>query len=221
MLGILTMQKNLVGRSTLEARPTSSVLIVGIGPCGRMLANELGRRGVSVVMTDEKPVTPFNPQANATWARSLEHHHRLGLADEVRQAGLLADYPGDEFALFHRRRRAADRARVEADDVADTRDRNVWPDRELLQDQPLRDIHGEMRWVGQGRVARQLVDDEGERWNSAIEIEQLFDLRLIACRGEAQLARLSVPAHDLPSLSAPFEIGTSRSALEEQTAGDP
>jgi 2-polyprenyl-6-methoxyphenol hydroxylase-like FAD-dependent oxidoreductase len=73
----------------------TSVLIVGGGPCGLMLANELGRRGASAVMIDEKPGTAFNPQANATQARSMEHYRRLGFADEVRQAGLPADYPTD------------------------------------------------------------------------------------------------------------------------------
>jgi 2-polyprenyl-6-methoxyphenol hydroxylase-like FAD-dependent oxidoreductase len=73
----------------------ASVLIVGGGPCGLMLANELGRRGVSAVMIDEKPSTAFNPQANATQARSMEHYRRLGFADEIRQAGLPPDYPTD------------------------------------------------------------------------------------------------------------------------------
>ena len=73
----------------------TSVLIVGGGPCGLMLANELGRRGVSAIVIDEKPGTAFNPQANATQARSMEHYRRLGFADEIRQAGLPADYPTD------------------------------------------------------------------------------------------------------------------------------
>src|SRR3954453_14666168 len=60
-----------------------------------MLANELGRRGVSAVMIDEKPGTAFNPQANATQARSMEHYSRLGFAAEVRQAGVPSDYPTD------------------------------------------------------------------------------------------------------------------------------
>ncbi|WP_234686013.1 FAD-dependent oxidoreductase [Bradyrhizobium monzae] len=79
----------------METRLTTSVLIVGGGPCGLMLANELGRRGVSAVVVDEKPGTAFNPQANATQARSMEHYRRLGFADEIRQAGLPADYPTD------------------------------------------------------------------------------------------------------------------------------
>ncbi|WP_354055859.1 FAD-dependent oxidoreductase [Bradyrhizobium sp. RT6a] len=85
----------LVGRSILETCLTASVLIVGGGPCGLMLANELGRRGVSAILVDEKPGTAFNPQANATQARSMEHYRRLGFADEIRREGLPADYPTD------------------------------------------------------------------------------------------------------------------------------
>lgn len=79
----------------METRLTASVLIAGGGPCGLMLANELGRRGVTAVMIDEKPGTAFNPQANATQARSMEHYRRLGFADEIRQVGLPTDYPTD------------------------------------------------------------------------------------------------------------------------------
>ncbi|WP_298241837.1 FAD-dependent oxidoreductase [uncultured Bradyrhizobium sp.] len=85
----------LVGRSVLETRLTAAVLIAGGGPCGLMLANELGRRGVSAILVDEKPGTAFNPQANATQARSMEHYRRLGFADEIRREGLPADYPTD------------------------------------------------------------------------------------------------------------------------------
>jgi len=66
-----------------------------------MLANELGRRDVSVILIDAKPGTAFNPQANATQARTMEHYRRLGFADEVRALGLPADYPTD-IAYFTR-----------------------------------------------------------------------------------------------------------------------
>ncbi len=79
----------------METCLKASVLIVGGGPCGLMLANELGRRGVSAILVDEKPGTAFNPQANATQARSMEHYRRLGFADEIRREGLPADYPTD------------------------------------------------------------------------------------------------------------------------------
>jgi 2-polyprenyl-6-methoxyphenol hydroxylase-like FAD-dependent oxidoreductase len=75
--------------------PDCSVIIVGGGPCGLMLANELGRRGIAAVLIDDKPSTAFNPQANATQARTMEHFRRLGFADEVRSAGMPPDYPTD------------------------------------------------------------------------------------------------------------------------------
>ncbi|MEQ9643799.1 MAG: FAD-dependent oxidoreductase [Alphaproteobacteria bacterium] len=71
------------------------VVIVGGGPCGLMLGIELGRRGVSAVLVDQKPSTAFNPQANATQARTMEHFRRLGFAEEVRALGLPPDFPTD------------------------------------------------------------------------------------------------------------------------------
>jgi len=78
-----------------------SVLIVGGGPCGLLLANELGRRDVTAVLVDQKPTTAFNPQANATQARTMEHFRRLGFAHEIRSLGLPPDFPTD-IAYFTR-----------------------------------------------------------------------------------------------------------------------
>ena len=66
-----------------------------------MLANELGRRGIEAVLLDDKPGTAFNPQANATQARTVEHFRRLGFADEIRALGLPVDFPTD-IAYFTR-----------------------------------------------------------------------------------------------------------------------
>ncbi|WP_253261922.1 FAD-dependent monooxygenase [Ramlibacter montanisoli] len=71
----------------------TEVLIAGGGPCGLMLANELGRRGIRTLLVDAKPSTAFNPQANATQARTMEHFRRLGFADEVRAQGLPRTIP--------------------------------------------------------------------------------------------------------------------------------
>lgn len=73
----------------------TDVIIVGGGPSGLMLANELGRRAIRVVLLDEDSSTAVNPQANATQARTMEHFRRLGFADEVRAQGLPPDYPTD------------------------------------------------------------------------------------------------------------------------------
>ena len=71
------------------------VLIAGGGPCGLMLAIELGRRGIRCLLVDAKHGTAFNPQANATQARTMEHFRRLGFAHEIRSMGLPPDHPTD------------------------------------------------------------------------------------------------------------------------------
>jgi 2-polyprenyl-6-methoxyphenol hydroxylase-like FAD-dependent oxidoreductase len=77
------------------------VLIAGGGPCGLMLANELGRRRIGALLVDEKQSTAFNPQANATQARTMEHFRRLGFAEEIRSLGLPPEFPTD-IAYFTR-----------------------------------------------------------------------------------------------------------------------
>ena len=77
------------------------VLIAGGGPCGLMMAIELGRRGIRCLLVDPKPGTAFNPQANATQARTMEHFRRHGFAQEIRVQGLPPDHPTD-IAYFTR-----------------------------------------------------------------------------------------------------------------------
>ena len=73
----------------------TDVLIVGGGPFGLMLANELGRRDIKCLLVDPKASTAFNPQANATQARTMEHFRRLGFAQEIRAQGLPPHHPTD------------------------------------------------------------------------------------------------------------------------------
>jgi len=79
----------------------AAVIVVGGGPCGLVLAIELGRRGIEVVVLNDRPDTTPHPQANATQARTMEHFRRLGLAAEIRRQGLPGDYPTD-IAYFTR-----------------------------------------------------------------------------------------------------------------------
>lgn len=79
----------------------TDVFIAGLGPCGLMMANEFGKRGVRVLLVDTKSTTAFNPQANATQARSMEHYRRHGISEEIRAMGLPPDFPTD-IAYFTR-----------------------------------------------------------------------------------------------------------------------
>jgi 2-polyprenyl-6-methoxyphenol hydroxylase-like FAD-dependent oxidoreductase len=98
----------------------AAVILVGGGPCGLMLANELGRRGVATLLFDEKLSTSVYPKANATQARTMEYFRRLGFADKVRSQGLPPDYPTD-IAYFTRYTRH-ELARFELPSSATARD---------------------------------------------------------------------------------------------------
>jgi len=78
-----------------------AVVIIGAGPCGLVLAIELGRRNISTVVLEEKSRPSRFPSANATQARTMEHYRRLGFAEKVRTKGLPPDYPTD-IAYFTR-----------------------------------------------------------------------------------------------------------------------
>lgn len=72
------------------------MLIVGAGPVGMTLALDLAQRGVDVILVeqrgrDEEP----RKRCNHIAARSLEIFRQLGIASEIRDAGLPADYPQD------------------------------------------------------------------------------------------------------------------------------
>jgi 2-polyprenyl-6-methoxyphenol hydroxylase-like FAD-dependent oxidoreductase len=78
-----------------------SVTIIGAGPCGLVLAIELGRRGIQTIVLEEKTSPARFPAANATQARTMEHYRRLGFAETIRAQGLPPDYPTD-IAYFTR-----------------------------------------------------------------------------------------------------------------------
>ena len=71
------------------------VLIVGAGMVGLSLAVELGSRNVPCILITDGQTTAGHPQGNSLNARTMEHFRRLGLAPEIRTAGLPADHATD------------------------------------------------------------------------------------------------------------------------------
>lgn len=65
----------------------SDVLIVGAGPTGLMLANQLGRRGVRAIIIDRHSGPAQQSRAMAVQARTLEIYAKLGLADRALELG--------------------------------------------------------------------------------------------------------------------------------------
>ena len=51
----------------------ASVVIVGGGPAGLVVAIELGRRGVHCVVFEQSANPPAFPKANSTTSRTMEH----------------------------------------------------------------------------------------------------------------------------------------------------
>jgi 2-polyprenyl-6-methoxyphenol hydroxylase-like FAD-dependent oxidoreductase len=63
----------------------SDVLIVGAGPVGLALANELAFRGVNYLVVDEGEGEVIFPAAEGMFSRTMEHLRRWGIANRVRR----------------------------------------------------------------------------------------------------------------------------------------
>ncbi|MDR7173056.1 2-polyprenyl-6-methoxyphenol hydroxylase-like FAD-dependent oxidoreductase [Nocardia kruczakiae] len=83
---------------TVEKQTTAhgDVLIIGAGPVGMTLALDLARRGVDVIIV-EKQSADAAPRTRCSHisARSLELYRSLGIAAELRNAGLPRSHPQD------------------------------------------------------------------------------------------------------------------------------
>ena len=78
----------------------AQVLIVGGGPVGLTLAVDLGKRGVRTMLIEQKEAPQFLPKMERCNARTLEIFRRMGIADQVRAAGLPAHVPMDVFIVL-------------------------------------------------------------------------------------------------------------------------
>ncbi|GLJ62280.1 monooxygenase [Microbacterium barkeri] len=74
----------------------TDVIIIGGGPVGQTAAIDLHARGISSVIVERRRyLEPPNVKCNHVSSRTMERFRQLGLAEEVRNAGLPADYPQD------------------------------------------------------------------------------------------------------------------------------
>jgi 2-polyprenyl-6-methoxyphenol hydroxylase-like FAD-dependent oxidoreductase len=78
----------------------TQVVIIGAGPVGLTLAVDLGRRGIRCVLIEQKPHPEFLPKMERCNARTMELYRRIGLADQIRAAGLPADVPMDVYVVL-------------------------------------------------------------------------------------------------------------------------
>jgi 2-polyprenyl-6-methoxyphenol hydroxylase-like FAD-dependent oxidoreductase len=65
----------------------TDVLIVGAGPTGLMLANQLGRRGIRATIVDRHSGPAQQSRAMAVHARTLEIYQKLGIAEQALALG--------------------------------------------------------------------------------------------------------------------------------------
>lgn len=67
----------------------ADVLVVGAGPTGLMLANQLSRRGVRVLIIDRHAGPALQTRALGVQARTLEIYSQLGIVDRALELGKL------------------------------------------------------------------------------------------------------------------------------------
>src|SRR5215475_476929 len=71
----------------LEEYMDTDVLIVGAGPTGLMLANQLIRRGARTIIIDRNPGPTRETRALGVQARTLEIYSHLGIVDRALELG--------------------------------------------------------------------------------------------------------------------------------------
>jgi 2-polyprenyl-6-methoxyphenol hydroxylase-like FAD-dependent oxidoreductase len=70
---------------------TTQVLIVGAGPVGLMLANQLQRFGVDFIIIDSKNGPTQESRAHSVSPRSMEIYQQMGLSDKIIEDGAVLD----------------------------------------------------------------------------------------------------------------------------------
>jgi 2-polyprenyl-6-methoxyphenol hydroxylase-like FAD-dependent oxidoreductase len=136
----------------------TDVLVVGAGPTGLMLANQLGRRGVRVLIVDRHAAPSRETKALGVQARTLEIYSALGLVEGALAIGKRAE-GGNMWA------RGRKLARIPLGSIG--RDLNPYPyllilgqdDNERLMGERLRDWGIAVQWKSE---LVGLVQDDGQ-----------------------------------------------------------
>ena len=82
---------------------STNILIVGAGPTGLMLANQLSRFATDYIIIDQKSGTTDQSRALVVHARSMEIYQQMGLSDQIMADG----QPNDGVNLYKRGRKVA------------------------------------------------------------------------------------------------------------------
>ncbi|MGE0626243.1 MAG: FAD-dependent monooxygenase [Hyphomicrobiaceae bacterium] len=77
----------------------TDVLVVGGGPTGLTLAIDLGRRGIRCMLVEQREAPAFLPKMERINARTMEIFRRMGLSQQIREAGLRQDVPMDVYII--------------------------------------------------------------------------------------------------------------------------
>jgi 2-polyprenyl-6-methoxyphenol hydroxylase-like FAD-dependent oxidoreductase len=146
-----------VSAPVLEGYMDTDVLVVGAGPTGLMLANQLIRRGVRTLIIDRHAGPSVETKALGVQARTLEIYSHLGIVDRALELGKRGT-GGNIWADGERR------ARVALSDAGD----EVTPypyllvlgqdDNERLMGDNLRALGGSVQWSTELMSLRQQAD---------------------------------------------------------------
>ena len=166
------------------------VLIVGAGPTGLMLANQLGRRGIRPTIIDRHSGPAQQTRAMAVQARTLEIYSKLGLANRALELGT----PGNGANMWVHGRL---KARIPFEDMG----KNLSPFPFVLM-------------LGQDDNER-IMGDHLRQWNVAVQ----WNTELIALEQHDShvTATLSDPNGSTRAIDASYVAGCdgSRSAVRE------
>lgn len=91
--GFMRSDTGAEGQTKLRA----PVLVVGAGPVGMVTALELAHHGISSVLAEQSLETTSHPKVDITSSRSMELLARMGIAQDVRAAGV---GPGHSFDVI-------------------------------------------------------------------------------------------------------------------------